>query len=137
MIAEPTLEGGCLCGAVRYRCGAPIYPPTTCHCTSCRRAAGAHAVAWFTVQASSLEFTRDRPAVYRSSPPVQRAFCARCGTPLTYQHDGRAGEIDITIGSLDQPDQVAPVDHIWMQDAPAWDRPGDGLPVHARSRHDV
>jgi hypothetical protein len=134
---ELPLVGGCLCGAVRYQCGAPIYPPTYCHCTSCRRAAGAHAVAWFTVHASSLVLTQGQPAVYRSSPPVQRSFCSRCGTPLTYQHDGRAGEIDVTIGSLEQPDRVAPVDHIWMQDAPPWDRPGDALPCHPGSRNDA
>jgi len=135
MNAEQLLNGGCLCGAVRYQCGEPIFPPNICHCTSCRRAAGAHAVAWFTVSAASLILTQGQPAAYRSSPPVERTFCARCGTPLTYRHDGRAGEIDITIGSLDQPDRVAPVDHIWMQDAPRWDRPGDGLPCHLRSRH--
>jgi hypothetical protein len=89
------------------------------------------------VDASSLVLTQGQPAVYRSSPPVQRSFCSRCGTPLTYQHDGRAGEIDVTIGSLEQPDRVAPVDHIWMQDAPPWDRPGDALPCHPGSRNDA
>jgi hypothetical protein len=134
MAAEPTLNGGCLCGAVRYQCGAPIHPPAYCHCTSCRRAAGAHVVAWFTVPRASLVFTQGQAAIYRSSPPVQRAFCARCGTGLTYQHADSVDEIDVTIGSLDEPDRVAPVAHIWMQDAPRWDQPADGLPCHARSR---
>jgi len=40
------LTGRCLCGAVRYECGAPISPAAFCHCESCRRASGAHAVAW-------------------------------------------------------------------------------------------
>jgi hypothetical protein len=83
MTSHSFLEGGCLCGAVRYRCAAPDRPATLCHCTSCRRAAGAHVVAWFTVAASSLSFTEGTPAIYRSSPPVQRGFCARCGTQLT------------------------------------------------------
>lgn len=134
MAAEFNLTGGCLCGAVRYRCGAPIYAPVYCHCTSCRRAAGAHAVAWFTVANASLAFTQGQPAMYRSSPPVQRAFCARCGTQITYRHDLRPGETDITVGSLDEPGRVAPADHIWMEDAASWDRPGDGLPCHPRSR---
>jgi len=78
-----------------------------------------------------------QPAIYRSSPPVQRAFCARCGTPLTYRHDDWAGQVDVTIGSLDEPARVAPVAHIWMQDAPSWDRPGDGLPSHPRTPRDA
>jgi len=128
------LTGGCLCGAVRYRCAAPVRPATWCHCTSCRRAAGAHAVAWFTVPAKSFALIEGQPAIFRSSPPVQRAFCARCGTQLTYRHQDSAGEVDVTVGSLDEPDRVAPADHIWMQDAAAWDRPVDGLPSYPRSR---
>ena len=39
---EP-FAGGCLCGTVRYQAHSLLYPATLCHCTSCRRAAGAHA----------------------------------------------------------------------------------------------
>ena len=136
MPSDAALNGGCLCGAVRYRCDAPVRPATYCHCTSCRRAAGAHVIAWFTVPASSLVFTQGQAAMYRSSSPVQRGFCARCGTQLTYRNDRWPDEVDVTIGSLDEPDRVAPAAHIWMEDAPRWDRPGDSLPCHARSRAD-
>ena len=36
-----TIEGGCLCGAIRYRVTAEPQGRTLCHCESCRRAAGA------------------------------------------------------------------------------------------------
>ena len=58
----------------------------------------------------------------------------RCGAPLTYRNARRAGEIDVTLGTLDEPGRAAPVDHIWMEDAPPWDRPGDGLPRYPRGR---
>jgi hypothetical protein len=74
------------------------------------------------------------PRVYGSSPNVERTFCGRCGTPLTYRHTRRAGEVDLTIGSLDQPDIAVPVDHIWMVDAPVWDKPADGLPQYQQTR---
>lgn len=45
-MTQTTLTGHCYCSTVRYRCGAPLYPATLCHCESCRRVAGAHAVAW-------------------------------------------------------------------------------------------
>jgi hypothetical protein len=136
MTTQPLLEGGCLCGAVRYRCSTPQSAAAYCHCTSCRRAAGAHVVAWFTVAAASLVFTQGQPTIYRSSAPVQRGFCGRCGTQLTYRNERWPDHVDVTIGSLDEPDRVKPVDHIWMEDAASWDRPGDGLPSHARSRLD-
>jgi hypothetical protein len=131
---QGTLTGRCLCSAIRYTCAAPLYPPTLCHCESCRRASGAHAVGWITVAADSLTFLAGEPRRFASSPEVERTFCVNCGTPLTYRHANRPGEVDVTIGSLDAPDSVVPVDHIWMTDAPAWDRPADGLPQHPRTR---
>jgi hypothetical protein len=86
------------------------------------------------VKANSLLWLQGAPVVYLSSPGVERSFCGRCGTPLTYRHERRPDEIDVTIGSLDHPGAAAPVDHIWMVDATAWDRPADGLPQHATVR---
>jgi hypothetical protein len=128
------LTGRCLCGAVRYRCGPRLYPPTLCHCESCRRAAGAHVVGWITVRESSAAFTAGEPQRFASSRGVERTFCGTCGTPLTYRSERRAGELDFTIGSLDSPGAAVPVDHIWMMDAPPWDRPDDGLPQYPRGR---
>ena len=134
MSTHATLTGRCLCGAVRYRTAAPLAPPTCCHCESCRRASGAHAVVWISVARASLEFTAQPPVTFESSPGIRRTFCARCGSPLTYWNPARAAEIDLTVGSLDDAARHAPHDHIWMQDAPAWDRPADGLPTYPRSR---
>jgi len=132
--ATDTRTGRCLCGAIRYRCGPLLYPPTLCHCESCRRAAGAHAVGWLTVRQEQFTCQGGAPQEYQSSPGVWRTFCSRCGTPLTYRNAQRPGEIDITIGSLDAPSEVVPADHIWMQDAAAWDRPNDGLLQFAAGR---
>jgi hypothetical protein len=131
---QQTFTGGCLCGAVRYRCSDPTDAPTLCHCTSCRRGAGAHVVGWLTVPMDRFVFTVGAPQRYASSSGVERTFCAACGTSLTYRTAARPAEIDVTLGSLDDPHAAAPADHVWLQDAPAWDRPGDGLPQHAASR---
>jgi len=128
------LTGRCLCGAIRYRAGTPISPATYCHCESCRRAAGSHVVAWITVPVGTMQFTAGTPSLVESSAGVRRAFCGRCGSPLTYWNSSRADEIDVTIGTLDDPSPHAPADHIWMQDAPAWDLPRDGLPVYRQAR---
>lgn len=128
------LSGRCLCGAIRYRCGPLLCAPTLCHCEACRRASGAHAVGWLTVSSASFEYTAARPRELESSAGVRRTFCERCGTPLTYASARRPAEIDVTIASLDDPALVAPVDHTWMADAIAWDRPADGLPQHPGER---
>ena len=122
------LTGGCLCGAVRYRTGTPNVPPTLCHCTSCRRATGAHAVGFYTLARATAEFTAGKPTEYRSSPEVLRGFCGRCGTSLTYRHARWPLDVSFTISSLDDPALAAPIDHTGMADAVTWDVPGDGLP---------
>jgi hypothetical protein len=132
-MASP-LTGRCLCGEVRYCAGPLLYPATLCHCASCRRASGAHALGWFTVRVADLAWTGTEPRRYASSPGVLRTFCGRCGGPLTYQSDKRPDEVDITIGTLDAPAGTAPADHIYMEDAVPWDRPADGLPQFMRTR---
>ena len=129
------LSGGCLCGVVRYRIDAePLGAPTLCHCRSCQRACGAHAVAWLTVPASSLQYLKSPPASVVSSAGVKRGFCPCCGSPLTYWNESRAAEIDVTLCSLDDPNAVPPADQIWTEDAVEWERDVPGLPRWERLR---
>jgi hypothetical protein len=125
---EASFRGGCLCGAVRYEGTGKVKNLCYCHCTSCRRAAGVPAVPWGTFASNCLSITQGTLAEYASSPEVVRGFCARCGTSLTYRHAKRAGEIDVTLATLDDPSALAPRAHIWVQDKLSWERIEDGLP---------
>ncbi len=129
-------EGGCLCGAVRYRATGAASLATLCHCTSCRRAAGAPAVAWVTFPTGSFAFSRGEPVRFRSSPPVVRSFCGRCGTPLTYLHERFPEGMDVTTASLDEPGRAPPVDHTWVSERLPWWRPEPRWPEFAKSRFD-
>lgn len=122
--------GGCLCGAVRYEITGAVSKPCFCHCVSCRRASGAPTVPWGTVVREALRLTRGRLTEYRSSPQVWRGFCARCGTSLTYRHEARSAEIDVTLVTLDDPTRVAPQMHVWVKDRLPWVAIGDSLPRH-------
>ena len=99
------IAGGCLCGAVRYRAqGEPIHQ-TLCHCGNCRRAVGGHVVAWVTFMRDRFEITQGSPQIYDSDTGATWTFCGQCGTTLLYQHDKqRPAEIDLTVGSLDDPE---------------------------------
>jgi hypothetical protein len=127
------LMGGCSCGAVRYETGAEAFHRTLCHCVDCRRAAGAPAVAWFSVPAGALRWVRGAPAVHRSSPQVERSFCAACGTPLTYRNDGYAHELDVLTCTLDDPEAASPQDHTFASQRVSWMRTDD-MPAYPRSR---
>jgi hypothetical protein len=128
------VTGGCSCGAVRYEARGACSNSMVCHCRSCRRAAGAPVVAWVTFALSGFRFTEGTPAEFRSSRPVVRAFCAACGTPLTYRHDDYADTIDITTCSLDQPERFPPTHHSWLDHDVSWVKFADGLPVFPGSR---
>lgn len=129
------LPGGCFCGAVRYRAGGTPFDVTHCHCRDCRRIAGAPFVTWFSVRTADLA-VEGMPVRLASSAGVERTFCGRCGTPLTWRRDG-AGEIDVTAASLDDPGVVTPEDHTWTSQQLPWIRLGDGLPRHERRRPPV
>lgn len=128
------LTGGCLCGAVRYETAPQVFNKTICHCPSCRRAAGAPCVAWFSVAVDDYRVTAGAPTTYQSSAQVSRTFCAACGTALTYRRDDIAGEIDVTTCSLDDPASVAPDDHTFAAYRLAWIKIDDGLPAYAHTR---
>ncbi len=127
-------EGGCLCGAIRYRLLGQPSVSMICHCNSCARAAGSPAVAWATFPRHAFSLVRGDPARFHSSPPVTRCFCPSCGTPLTYEHSERPSEIDVTTRSLDNPELFPPSHHSWVGDAPGWGRPADGLPAYERGK---
>lgn len=124
-----SVEGGCLCGAIRYRVEGPPSNSMICHCESCRRAAAAPVVAWVTFEKQRFRLLKGEPAVFRSSPPVQRTFCPACGTPLTYEHQDRPASIDVTTCSLDAPETFPPTHHSYLSDDIAWVHFGDGLPA--------
>ena len=125
---EPLIEGGCQCGSVRYRiAGAPVMA-ALCHCSMCRRANAAPAVAWAMHPQSQVSLLKDPPTVYASSPGAHRSFCARCGTQISFTADYLPGLIDITIGSLDDPGRVAPSFHYWESRRLPWLHLADGLP---------
>ena len=68
--------------------------------------------------------------MHRSSQDVERGFCSVCGTTLTYRIARRAGEVDFTLASLDQPELVEPAMHIWVQDKLPWVQINDGRPQY-------
>jgi hypothetical protein len=86
------------------------------------------------VRAADLRWTQGAPALYRSSPSVERSFCGRCGTQLAYQIDAYPDEIDLTTGSLDDPAALPPLDHTYTSQRLPWLNVSDTLPRFARTR---
>ncbi|HEX2529560.1 MAG TPA: GFA family protein [Geminicoccus sp.] len=128
-----TWEGGCLCGAVRYRFTGELRELLYCHCRMCQRAGGTPVVAWMTLSTSGLQWTGRPPASYQSSASARRFFCAACGSPLAFQADDEPDQIDLTIASLDDPARAAPTYHAWVSSRLPWFETSDDLPRHEQA----
>jgi hypothetical protein len=128
-------EGGCLCGAIRYRFALPPLWVAHCHCSMCRHAQGAGFVTWVGTDGERFELLGDagRLRTYRSSPEATRSFCGRCGTPLFFESSRWPGELHITLGSVNAATaaQLQPQAHVHWASRVAWiSEIQDGLPRH-------
>jgi hypothetical protein len=128
-----SIEGGCLCKAVRYRVAGEPLAKTLCHCRSCRLASGAPSLAWVVFRTGDFVITAGALVSFQSSPGVYRTFCGICGTSLTYQSTSRPDAIDVTTISLDHPDDFAPTKEIWVEQRVPWETLDSELPHYARS----
>ena len=126
-------EGGCLCGAIRYRVRVEALTTTLCHCRSCRLAAGAPSLAWAIFRRADVQFLRGMPAEYHSSPPAWRGFCSVCGTTLTYRTTKRPEQLDLTTASFDRPERFAPDREIYIAEKLAWEALNPALPQYPGS----
>jgi GNAT superfamily N-acetyltransferase len=119
--------GGCFCGTVRYRIAAVPRSVSHCHCTICRRTTGAPFVTWATFPSAAVAL-EGTPAELRATARGVRTFCAACGTALTIRMDADPEWVDVSVGSLETPDDIVPESHIFIDDALAWLHIDDPLP---------
>jgi hypothetical protein len=127
-----TIEGGCLCSAIRFRVsGEPVFS-CICHCATCRRASAAPTVAWLTFDRGQVEILSGHPRIYRSSQGVARQFCGTCGSQLSYENVSTPTTIDITTASLDNPNLFPPTLEFWLEHRVPWETSNQTLEQHPR-----
>lgn len=128
-----TTTGQCHCGAIRYKLSGEPQHHTLCHCTDCRRAAGAPMVGWAGYPADALNVTRGEAKVYSSSEHARRHFCGECGTGLFYYNEViLPGTVDVQTATLDDPDAVPPQAQIQVADRISWMKEAHSLPEFER-----
>ena len=129
-MSTQVFTGGCQCGAVRYDVQGDPVVVAICHCSMCRRANAAPAVAWAMFQEGQVRFTKNLPTTYSSSAPARRGFCGVCGTPISFTAEYIPGLIDLTVGSFDHPEALMPSLHYWDSKRLPLMKSADDLPKH-------
>ena len=130
-VVRDTVRGSCLCGKVAFELSAPFQAAHHCHCSRCRRGrAAAHASNGF-APIDAIRFISGEAALRSYKPPEARrftqCFCAGCGCIMP-RLDTQRGIVGVPYGSLDDPQDGAPQDHIYTADKAEWFDIRDGLP---------
>ena len=104
-----------------------------CHCGMCRRMSGAAFLTHVHFLIGAFTWTKGKPTRYRSSSEAERGFCDRCGSTLTMHETVLNDRVQVTLGSLDRPENVRPDDHVWTESQLAWLHIDDDLPRFPRT----
>ena len=128
-----TIKGGCHCGSIRYEVVGEAVSHTLCHCTDCRRHAGAPMVGWTMYPASAVKVTNGVLKLYKSSEHGRRHFCGDCGTGIFYFNEHiLPGMIDIQSATYDDPNLVPARCHTQVAERIDWVKTAHQLPEFER-----
>jgi hypothetical protein len=118
--ADTVHQGGCLCGAVRYKTTGTPNDTNICYCTQCQRQSGAPLPAFANFDRDKFEVIQGELGSYRASDTASRQFCPICGSWLFWERDGGT-RISITLGSFDDPSDFPTPDYeIWTEHRIKW-----------------
>jgi hypothetical protein len=137
MSAE-THEGGCVCGAVRYRAEGRPMRTTACHCTMCQKRTGSAFGLGAYFKDEQVSFLRGRMQTYEhvsdeSGRWLRFEFCPICGTQVTWTLEAMPGMRGVGLGTFDDPKWLKPNRFGWYSSGHSWIKPPEGVEVFEKS----
>ena len=125
-------EGGCACGAVRYRLTSDPLFTHCCHCLNCQRQTGSAFVINALIEADRLELLAGVPQpvdVPRDDGSKQRIYRCRTCRVAVYSYYGRPEVVFVRGGTLDHPSGITPDVHIYTRSKLGWVTLPNGVPA--------
>ncbi len=132
----PKIEGGCLCGQVRYSADAEPVFVGVCHCTDCQHFTGSAFATVLAVPAPSLKVSGGLKTYTKrgdTGKPIHRRFCAECGSGILDEADALPGMTMVNVGTLDDHSWVKPQSEIYCDSAQPWVHLGGELQRFAKT----
>ena len=134
--ADPPLEGGCTCRAVRFRLASRPLFVHCCHCTWCQRESGASFALNALIESERVELLGaapelvDTPSASGAGQLIAR--CPRCRVAVWSHYAGAGKAISfVRVGTLDEPGRLPPDIHIYIASKQPWVVLPPGVPVAA------
>ncbi len=129
------IEGGCYCGAVRYKAEGDALFKGQCHCRECQYISGGAPNVVMAMPVAGFEYTKGAPKGFKRSDldkPVTREFCPECGTHLVSRPVGLPAAL-IKVGTLDDPSVFGgPNIAIYMCDKQSFHQVPEGVATFER-----
>ena len=130
---EGELDGGCACGAVRYRLGSAPMFVHCCHCRDCQRQTGSAFVINALTETDRIALLAGDPqpiAVPTDSGRPHAIYrCRACQTALWSDYGGRPALRFVRVGTLDDPAALTPDVHIYTRSKLPWVRLPEDVPA--------
>lgn len=101
-VSKPvTYEGGCHCGAVRFRVIVKKHEATDCNCSICRKKGFIHLIVP-PEQFTLLKGANDLTTYNFNTRTAKHTFCRVCGIHSFYHPRSHRGWIDVNLRTLDE-----------------------------------
>lgn len=118
-------EGGCQCGAVRYRLNGEPVTLVVCHCKECQHQSGSAFGMSLNVRKADFELLRGTLSFFErssdSGKKVGAAFCPTCGVRVYHEPERMQGAaLNVRAGTLDDPSGLTPAAHVWTSSKQPW-----------------
>ena len=121
MPGEPDwIQGGCLCGTVRYEVARQFRMLYFCHCSKCRRFTGSGNSSLLATRIDNLRWISGTEHLHEFAAPsgYYAVSCSRCGSPMPKQRWGKI--YLVPAGSLDAEPEVERSVHMHCNSKAAW-----------------
>jgi len=133
-----TLNGGCLCGAIRYEITQTVPSIVACHCTHCQKASGSGVSHNAILPTQAFHLLPGKTKCFgdtaESGNQLMRHFCGDCGSPIFSQRENAPGLVVLKVGSLDNSSGMQVAMNIWTRSARPWMHIDPNSVQHAQGR---
>jgi hypothetical protein len=132
--ASYPLSGGCTCRAIRYELSSAPLIVHCCHCRWCQRETGSAFVINALFEADRVVLTAGAPNVVltpsNSGKGQKISRCPSCFVAVWSNYAGGSDALRfVRVGTLDEPDRLAPDIHIYTASKQPWVVLPDGVPA--------
>lgn len=110
-------EGGCRCGAIRFRVSQPPLFTAACHCRGCQRMTGGPYSLSAAIPDEGFEVIAGAPVAAGADPDFGHQACPACHSWVWTKHPMMEGFVNLRATMFDDPSWFVPFIETWTDEA--------------------